>query len=129
MRDSIAYNKYREALHFLKKPNAKVDFIEFLQIAQPPKEQYIYLESIYKTARTYREFFDAIPKEKRCELLLPWLVEFLNYYLKDIFSTNNWEINITEMNKIKGGKRKTQRNSKIYGSNYRVINYKEYNMM
>jgi hypothetical protein len=129
MRDSIAYNKYREALHFLKKPSAKVEFIEFLQIAQAPKEQYIYLESIYKTARTYREFFDAIPKEKRCDLLLPWLVEFLNYYLKGIFSTDNWEINVTEMNKIKGGKRKTQRNSKIYGSNYRVINYKEYNMM
>ena len=130
MSDSIAYNKYREVLYFLKNPSAKVEFIEFLQIAQPPKEQYTYLESIYKASRTYREFFNAIPKGNRCEILLPWLTQFLNYYLKGIFSTDNWKIDVTEMNKVKGGeKRKTQRNRKVYPLNYRIINYKEYNML
>jgi len=130
MINPTAYTKYRESLQFLESSTTKPDFIEFLQIAQPPKEQYTYLESIYNSSATYRDFFKKIPKEKRCEILLPWLVQFIDYYLKNVFSTGGWYINVKEMNTMKGGKRnETRKSRKIYPSKYRIINYKEYHMM
>ena len=132
MLDHATYKRYRDAIQFLEMEDKKPSFVDFLQIAQPPKEQYDYLESIYNSSKTYRDFFNKIPKSKRCEILLPWLVQFLNYYLKGVFSTNGWEINVNTMNITEGGKRvhkRYTRKSKLYPLHYRIINYKEQHMM
>jgi hypothetical protein len=132
MTDHITYKNYRDKITFLEMEDKKPSFIDFLQIAQPPKEQYEYLESIYNTSKTYRDFFNKIPKSKRCDILLPWLVHFLNHYLKGIFSTNGWEINVKTMNSMEGGKTRNKRytrKNKLYPSNYNIINYKEYHMI
>lgn len=135
MIDPVKYKKYRETIRFLEQPDKKPDFIQFLQIAQPPTDQYDYLESIYNKSNTYREFFNNIPKSNRCTILLPWLVQFMDHYLKDVFSTNGWQIDVTKINtNIKGGSINTKRNTtqnttrkqKLYPSNLKIITYKEY---
>lgn len=123
--DSKKYSSYREKISFLKDQHEKVEFTKFLEIAKPPIDQISYLESIYIKSKTYREFFDAIPKAHRCDILSPWLVQFMEYYLKGVFSTNDWQINVTAMN---GGSRSKTRKA-IYPSKYKMINYKEYHMM
>lgn len=127
MSNPIVYEKYRHALQFLTDSNAKVDFIEFLQIAKPPSEQIELLKELYTNADTYRAFFQAIPFHKRCELLQSWLTTFIEYYLKKVYSPYNWEINIQSpkmkqeggRKRIRGTRKQTQ---KLFPeSNYRII--------
>ncbi len=122
MVDTAKYNRYRERIRFLTDPTVKVDYVEFLRIAQPPPELYSYLEKIYNKSDTYRSFFESIPKAKRCDILYSWLVSFMEYYLKDVFSTNDWVINILTMNNTIGGANKY--NIREYPSKYRLISHR-----
>jgi hypothetical protein len=58
------------------------------------------LENFYTNSKTYSEFFHLIPEQDRCRLLRPWIKEFMNYYLKGVFSNFDWEI---QLSNIRGG--------------------------
>jgi hypothetical protein len=58
------------------------------------------LENFYTNSKTYSGFFHLIPKQDRCRLLRPWIKEFMNYYLKGVFSNFDWEI---QLSNIRGG--------------------------
>ena len=128
MSDERRYSEYRRSLEFLTEPSSKVDFVSFLQIAKPPKEQYSYLEPIYAAAETYRDFFKAIPFKDRCEILRPWLVGFIDHYIYKFYSPLNWQIDVTSpkiRNSVGGGRKKTLKRRYDFPSKYRIITYKD----
>lgn len=127
MTNKEIYNKYKERIKFLVEPAEKVEFKRFLEISKPPVEQIILLTKYYEQAKTYREFFNNIPYKDRCELLLPWLTNFMQYYLKDVYSDYGWEIDINTMDNKNGGFKKSnkQKTRKLYPSKYKIINYSE----
>jgi Holliday junction resolvase-like predicted endonuclease len=95
MIDSEKYKKYRQSLDFLTDPRQKVEFVAFLQIIGQPVQNIV--ETYYRKASTYRDFFEAIPKTKRCELLSGWLYTFMNHYIGSTFSDKGWFINVHTM--------------------------------
>jgi len=124
MYDETKYRAYRERLAFLTDP--KPDFSTFLSITTPPIEDIKRLEIYYDASQNYREFFEKIPKNDRCDLLSPWLVSFMTHYLKGVFSDNEWQINIVEMDKqdMQGGVRKKSRRKTLkhpYPAHYKII--------
>ena len=61
-------------------------------------------------------------------ILLPWLNNFMSYYLKDVYSDRGWEINIDEMDRMRGAsqlKKTKSKTRKLYPSKYKLINYIE----
>lgn len=138
MKNKEMYSKYRERLQFLEDPPSKVPFERFLEIARPPANQMEALDKYYKSAKTYREFFKNIPFEERCLLLLPWLENFIMYYLQGVYNNMGWEINVLDMNTKRGGSNKTRKYKKgknisyknrLYPSHYKLINYISYSML
>jgi hypothetical protein len=134
MIDKVKYNKYRERINFLTDSKEKVDFTRFLEIANPPLDQIIQLKSWYENAETYRGFFNSIPVDTRCEILLPWINNFMKFYLNDVFSDMGWEIDIYNMNIHKGGMKrsknvKTRKIHRYYPSKYRILEYHDYHML
>uniref|UniRef100_A0A6C0DY63 Uncharacterized protein n=1 Tax=viral metagenome TaxID=1070528 RepID=A0A6C0DY63_9ZZZZ len=127
MTNKAIYNKYKEKLSFLTSTSEKVDFIRFLEISTPPPEQYEILKKYYNTSKTYRDFFNSVPYKDRCELLLPWLHNFILFYLSDVYIDNGWEININTMDIKNGGFKKSSKRKthKLYPSKYKIINYSE----
>jgi hypothetical protein len=106
------YKAYKERLSFLQE---KPSFQKFLEIANPPVEQIAEIEPLFTSAKTYSEFFKAIPREHRCRILYPWITSFMEYYLQDVFDVKGWVIDVTDMNErtFQGGKRqKTTRKNK-----------------
>jgi len=135
MKNKELYSKYRERVKFLEDIKSKLSFERFIQIAQPPTNQIEVLEKYYKSANTYREFFKNIPFEERCLLLLPWLENFIMYYLQGVYNNMGWEINVLDMNTKKGGNNKTRKHKKknnttyknrLYPSYYKIINHIPY---
>ncbi len=127
MTNKELYRKYKEKLEFLTNISDKIEFIRFLEISKPPIEQYEILKKYYEPAKTYREFFNNIPFKDRCELLLPWLSNFIQYYLNDVYTDNGWEIDIHTMDNKNGGFKKTSKRKtrKLYPSKYKIINFNE----
>lgn len=107
--DPDRQHKYRNRIYFLYNPEEKLEFKQFLEMAGVPNDQDDYLRDIYISSNTYNEFFNSIPKDDRCLILRPWLQQFMNNYLNNIFSNYGWVIDITKMNQLEGGKRKTQK--------------------
>jgi hypothetical protein len=68
------------------------EYIDFLKITKVPMNIRAELEHFYTNSTTYSEFFHLHPKQDRCRLLSPWIKEFMNYYLKGVFSNFDWEI-------------------------------------
>lgn len=97
MIDSERYKQYRESMTFLTDPGKKLPFVQFLQIIKPPAEHISELKGWYTTSNTYREFFESIPKDKRCDILYYWIEPFIKHYLKDTYSEKGWKINIKRM--------------------------------
>ena len=130
MMNKIKYAEYRERIKILKDPAMKVSYGEFLEIAQPPQTQFEFLEPLYIHAKTYREFFNAIPKTKRCDILYEWLSTFIIYYLWDVYDENNWTIDVKTMNNNivtrGGGGSYTRKNGKTTNKKqkYRIYDYK-----
>jgi hypothetical protein len=131
--DQDLYRRYRDKLSFLTNPSDKLDFVKFLEITKLPKILIEPLEKIYNASKTYREFFKSIPLEHRCEMLRPWLNTFIEYYIRSVYKTNDWVIDIRsdKFNRITGGsKSKTRkRNKKDYSSNYRIVMYNNIHTM
>jgi hypothetical protein len=127
MADKTKYNVYRNLVKDLTDPNKKKEFGDFLSNLSLDNNELIEkLEPYYTKSSTYREFFQSIPKRNRCELLSPWLVPFMKYLLKDGFTDTDWIINIHDINRHKGGRRKTvKRLINSYPSNYKIIHYQE----
>ena len=119
MIDKTKYKLYKEKLKFLT--DAKPAFELFLNIigsALSSTEEAAYLEKLYNKTATYREFFEAIPKTKRCLVLYSWLNTFMEHYLSTSFSSSGWVINVNNMDKpaqIVGGS---------HGGLYKIFSYR-----
>lgn len=130
MIDKKKYRLYRNKLSFLTNPKDKLDFTEFLKILNgsfESVEQIKYLEKIYNKTNTYREFFEGIPKLKRCDLLFSWLTPFMNYYIGNVFTDKGWEIDVTKMNNPKNN----STNKNMEGGTYKhmMISYNTNNIL
>jgi hypothetical protein len=128
MTDILKYNQYKQKLHFLLNPNDKLDFLSFLQITTPPSQDIPFLENIYKNTNTYRDFFNKIPFDKRCDILFPWLASFMKYYLKNSFSNNDWQIDIRTMNstqKVGGKSKKNATRKRLFPRKYQIVSFEE----
>ena len=100
--DTTKQNAYRVRVNKMlnditEKPT---EYIDFLKITKVPMNIRVELENFYTNSKTYSEFFHLIPKQNRCRLLMPWIKEFMNYYLKGVFSNFDWEI---QLSNIRGG--------------------------
>jgi hypothetical protein len=103
MVNASKYAKYRESLRFLTDPSKKLDFPSFLEIigyALDSTDKISYIEKCYEKATTYREFFENIPRSKRCEILAGWLNSFMKYYIGSTFNDKGWYINIYTMDDV-----------------------------
>ena len=100
--DATKQNAYRVRVNKMlnditEKPS---EYIDFLKITKVPMNIRVELENFYTNSKTYSEFFHLIPEQDRCRLLRPWIKEFMNYYLKGVFSNFDWEI---QLSNIRGG--------------------------
>jgi len=122
MKDKTKYKLYREKLSFLVTPSVKPSFEDFRVIIKSSfgsLDNAIYIEKIYNKSNTYREFFEAIPKSKRCDVLYPWLNTFMEHYIGDVYDVKGWIINVNTMDtkkSIVGGSLKK-------GKQYRIFSY------
>jgi len=107
-----AYRSKVEQMLTMQKPSFDI----FLQIINPPLKNIPELKKYYETHNTYGDFFHAIPIQDRCELVRDWITTFMQYYIGDVFSNNNWLIPI---NSFVGGSKQTKKNK----SKYRIIRY------
>jgi hypothetical protein len=125
MIDKNKYEKYKERLSFLTKESDKVNFERFLEIAKPPIEQINIIKPLYDSSNTYRDFFNKIPFNDRCNILFPWLSNFILFYIDDVYNEKGWVININEMDiKIGGNKiNKRRKTRRLFPSKYRLIHY------
>jgi len=126
MIDNKKYKLYRKKIEFLTDSKEKPSFKEFLSIIGNflnSTEIIPYLEKLYNKTTTYRDFFDAIPKSKRCDILYFWLTPFMNYYLGSVYSDRDWFIDVTKMNEnhnsLSGGYKYKGKEYK-----YRIFSYK-----
>jgi hypothetical protein len=131
MIDKERYANYRMSLSFLTDSAAKLPFERFLEIAQPPVDHIEILKPLYESAETYRDFFNAIPKEKQCDMLYHWLSTFMRHYISSVYSEMGWQINIDTMDKHlssgggytrRNGRNRRQSRKKVH---YRIYDYKE----
>lgn len=112
--------EYKERVSkLLNDPSEKpINFINFLQISKAPPTIHESLESYYVNTRTYSEFFHAIPKNERCRLLRPWIKEFMDFYLRRVFSNFDWTIHLSNItNNTIGGCKTRKHNNKYYCPN------------
>ena len=105
----IAYKE--RVFKLLNDPSEKPsDFVKYLQIVRAPPAIHKELEMYYLPTNTYSEFFHAIPKNDRCRLLRSWIKEFMDYYLRRVFSNFDWAIKLSNITNTVGGfKRKNNR--------------------
>ena len=130
--DTTKQNAYRVRVNKMlnditEKPT---EYIDFLKITKVPMNIRVELENFYTNSKTYTEFFHLIPKQHRCRLLMPWIKEFMNYYLKGVFSNFDWEIqlsNISDGSLSKTRKKQNKCEKKYYCPNgfNRNMNYLE----
>lgn len=129
MIDKERYARYRSSLSFLTEPESKLPFEQFLEIAQPPIDQIEILKPLYEGVETYRDFFNAIPKEKRCDMLYHWLSTFMRHYIGGVYSEMGWQINVGTMDKHSsaggGYTRRRNRRQSRKKIQYRLYEYKE----
>ena len=123
MIDNEKYKTYRNSLNFLTDPTKKPSFVTFLEIIGESLESSIekipYLETYYNKAATYRDFFQNIPKTKRCEILIIWLNSFMNHYIGHTFSDKGWFIDVNKMDTPQHGG-----NSLSLDKKYRIFSYR-----
>lgn len=101
---STNHTKYRAAVEkMLYDPSSKLSYIQFLQLIQPSEKIAKELESYYMTAITYTDFFQSLPKSRRCHLVRDWISSFMDYYLKGVFSNKDWKILFTKKEDKSGG--------------------------
>ena len=102
------HERYEHAKQFLDDPTKKIPFEEWKGKLGFAEE----LREAYDSSSTYREFFKKIPKVDRCRLIGRWLNEFMNIFMGDNISPNDWEIDIPTAIALQAGgktRRKTHR--------------------
>lgn len=100
MIDPEKYRIYKNSLQFLTNPSQKPSFTDFLQIigfSLESIDKIDVLETYYINASTYRDFFENIPKSKRCELIHEWLSIFMDHYIGSTFCVKGWCIDVNNM--------------------------------
>jgi hypothetical protein len=125
MMDTERYAKYRKSVSFLTDSSQMLPFIQFLQIIKPPAEHISDLEKWYTTSKTYREFFEAIPKDRRCDILYFWIETFIKHYLEGVYTEKGWKINIKTMD-VQHHSGGTRKRSKRGGSSEPMYSLFEY---
>lgn len=114
MINQTKYKKYKKSLEFLTKE--KPSFNTFLQIIKgsiDSVEKIEALENYYSGATTYKEFFQAIPRNNRCDLLYGWLNTFINHYI--VFDDKGWFIDVNDMDTtVQTGGAFTRKKHKIF---------------
>jgi hypothetical protein len=123
-KDINKHTKYKEKINkllYFEEEKSNTTFLQFLEIAQPPKHLYDELEKYYNISKTFGVFFTSIPKIDRCRVVRDWISNFMEYYLKDVFSNADWVIEIPSSSR--GGKKNTR---KYYCPNGRILNNKTY---
>ncbi len=109
----IAYKERVSKL--LNDPSEKPsNYLRFFEITSIPPNINNEIKNYYDNTNTYSEFFHAIPKNDRCRLLRPWIKEFMNYYLKRVFSNFDWTIDLSNITNTVGGRNKTRKNNRNY---------------
>ena len=100
MLDPEKHKKYKKSLEFLTDPAKKPEFKFFLEIIENKhpegSSELKNLEKYYNKSLTYRKFFEAIPKEERCNILYEWLDTFMNHYI--FYDNRGWYIDARRMN-------------------------------
>ena len=110
--DITKHTIYKEKVNkMLNEPDEKPEFVNFLRLSKAPISIATELEEYYLKSSSYHEFFHLIPKANRCRLLRPWIKEFMGYYLKGVFSSNNWDIPLSTAGGSKT-KKKNRKNKK-----------------
>ena len=128
MKDPTKYKKYRESLFFLIDEKSKVEYSTFLSICSiTDTNMQLYLKNKYINAKTYRDFFNNIPKKERCDILYNWLNNFMTHYIGNTFSTNNWIIDMQNINKRQIGG--VNNKNKCLPKNYYIFNYKKIHIL
>jgi hypothetical protein len=127
MDDPEMYQRYRARVEELDNPTSKPDFVQFINMTHPPMDQYAYLEKIYVPSRTYREFFQQIPKADQCPILYPWIDQFMDNFLGNTFRNKGWVIDVTRFQR--GGNRRGHKGTRKNGGYYlpagKIVPYTE----
>lgn len=100
--NTLLYSKeYKKELSF--RDFAISAFINFELVDIEELQQY------YEKAETLGYFFKSIPRNDRCRLVRNWIPSFMKHHLKDVFSNNDWVIDLPGSIMTGGSKRKTRK--------------------
>lgn len=64
------------------------------------EKQITELNPYYLSAKTYIEFFNLVPKKKRCELFFNWIPSFIKSFFDGLDISSDWYISIDTMPKV-----------------------------
>jgi len=96
-KDVNKHTEYKEKINkllYLEEEKTNTHFIRFLQISCPPGELFDELEKYYIVSKTFGDFFTSIPEIDRCRLVGDWISNFMRYFLEEVFSYNDWIIEL-----------------------------------
>ena len=102
MKDTVRYNKYRQAVKFMHsvQKKAALPWDTFRRTYFLVSEVADLLEPLYKASRTFAEFFESIPREHRCVAVNVWLEEFIREGLQGTFDNRGWIIDVDRMTHV-----------------------------
>ena len=101
----------------MEEEKTNISFIRFLQISYPPGELFDELEKYYIVSKTFGDFFTSIPEIDRCRLVGDWISNFMRYFLEDVFSYNDWIIELPAVYTY---------NQKYYCPEYQIFHNRTY---
>ena len=101
-----AHDKYRQRVDtFLATPTPPFhDFLRHLLPIIPHSDRlwenkplFQEVEQLYAKATTYKELFDSIPKERRCEHARIWVIYLVEGHVKYVMDRMGWRIDVTSL--------------------------------
>lgn len=104
-RDPESHAAYRAHISTVFEETQLPPFEVFLREAQPQPAVIDELSPLYHHARTYHEFFTAIPMAARCRHARQWLIGFVSEKMKGVFSNTDWVIRMEDLERISAGTR------------------------
>ena len=91
------YNIYKREIHKLGLPINKP--LTDIQKYVCDNDKYEKLRQYYDANKSWHEFFNKIPKNRRCELLYNWIPEFVSDKIYNLHMSNKWVIDVDNMEK------------------------------
>lgn len=120
------YSKYKEKTNNLDKI-IDINYEKFKWKNKINEKQDKILSKYYSTDKTWKQFFNDIPKKDRCDALFNWIPEFIENILNHTYREKGWYIYIDNMKKthmeivtnynISGGNKTRKRNNNIKFTN------------